>query len=243
MRTNVRGGLVQRARGGDRAAREALVIELLPLARRLARRYAQGAESYDDLEQVASVGLIKAVDRFDPTRGTSLSRFATKYIEGELRHHLRDNLGGPHVPRTKRSTATRATRAAGHLAGQLGRSPREDEIGARLNIPPNEVRDALEAAAALRRPRSLDEGLPDEANGAAHSLGDTDARLERVEDRHALIDVLASLPRSERAVVFLRLVAELPPGDVAARMGCSQRHATRLLARALERAHDVARRR
>jgi RNA polymerase sigma-B factor len=223
-------------------AREALVIELLPLARRLARRYAKGAESFDDLEQVASVGAIKAVDRFDPERGTSLTRFATKYIEGELRHHLRDNLGVPHVPRTKRSTATRATRVAGRLTGQLGRSPRADEIGARMNLPPAEVRDALEAAAALRRPRSLDEDFSDEPKAIVDSLGDTDARLELIEDRHALVGVLAALPRSERAVVLLRLVAELPPGDVAERMGCSPRHATRLLARALERAHDVARR-
>jgi RNA polymerase sigma-B factor len=239
---NTRGvELTRRARAGDRAARDTLVVELLPLARRLARRYAHGPESIDDLQQVASLGVIKAVDRYDPDRGTPLSRFATRYIEGELKHHLRDNLGVPHVPRAKRSTAGQASRVATRLTGELGRPPRPEEIGARMNMGPAEIRDALAVAAALRRPRSLEEARAGGLEVLADSIGDVDAGLDLVADRQLLARVLAALPRSDRVLVFLRIVAELPPGVVAERLGCSSRHAARLLGRALRRAHDVAR--
>ena len=239
---NARGA--ERARGacaGDPGARDALVIELLPLARRLARRYARGEERLDDLEQVAAMGLIKAVDRFDPERGATLRHFATTYIEGELRHHLRDNLGVPHVPRTLRSVAGRTGRAANRLAAELGRQPRVDELAARTEMRHAEIRQALEVAAALRPPRSLDEG-PGEHAMLNDALGETDERLEQVEDRQLLARVLAALPRTERSLMFLRVVADLPPGDVARRIGVSRRHAARLLGRALAHAREVAKR-
>jgi RNA polymerase sigma-B factor len=238
---NSRGAeLARRARAGDRGARDGLVIELLPLARRLARRYARGNESLDDLEQVAAVGLVKAVDRFDPDRGATLTRYATTYIEGELRHHLRDNLGVPHVPRTMRSTAGRAGRAANRLAAELGREPRVEELAARIEMKHADTREALEVAAALRRPRSLDEAAGTELNTPAEDLGDVDWRLEQVEDRQLLARVLGALPRSDRSLMFLRVVADMPPRDVAQRMGVSRRHAARLLGRALARAREAA---
>jgi RNA polymerase sigma-B factor len=238
--TAKRAGLARRANAGDREARDALVIELLPLARRLARRYARSNESLDDLEQVAAMGVVKAVDRFDPDRGATLTRYATTYIEGELRHHLRDNLGVPHVPRTMRSTAGRAGRAANRLAAELGREPRVEELAARVEMKHVEIREALEVAAALRPPRSLDEAAGGEPNSPAEGLGDTDWRLEQVEDRQLLARILGALPRSDRSLMFLRVVADVPPQDVAKRMGVSSRHAARLLGRALARAREAA---
>jgi RNA polymerase sigma-B factor len=212
------------------------------LARRLARRYSHGTESLGDLEPVAALGLVKAVDRFEPDRGATLIRYATTYIEGELRHHLRDNLGVPHVTRTMRSAAGRAGQVANRLAAELGRQPRVDELAARIEMKQAEAREALDVAAALRPPRSLDEAAGGGLAAAGEGLGDTDARLEQVEDRQLLARVLAPLPSNERSLMFLRVVADLPPGDVAQRMGVSRRHAARLLGRALARAREVARR-
>ncbi len=233
--------LIGRARAGDRAARDALVIELLPLARRVARRYAGGPEATDDLEQVASVGLIKAVDRFDPDRGTSLVTFALTYVEGEVRHHLRDNLGVPHVTRTMRVDAAQTARVANRLAGQLGRTPHADEIASTMGLEPGEVREALAVAAAIRPPRSLDAGARPDLASPVEALGDTDDRLELVEDLELLEGVFAALPPSERYSLFLRVAAELPPGEVAERLGVSSRHGSRLVARALVRARTIAR--
>ena len=233
--------LISRVRAGDHAARDALVIELLPLARRVARRYAGGPEAIDDLEQVASIGLIKAIDRFDPKRGTSLARFAHTYVEGEVRHHLRDNLGVPHVTRTMRVDAAQTARMANRLAGQLGRAPNADEIALTMGVEPSQVREALAVAAALRPPRSLDAGARPELGTPVEALGDTDERLERVEDLELLEGVFAALPESERYSLFLRVAADLPPDAVAKELGVSSRHGSRLVARALTRARTIAR--
>jgi RNA polymerase sigma-B factor len=242
MLRRVRGEeLISRIREGDRAARDALVIELLPLARRVARRYAGGPEAIDDLEQVASVGLIKAIDRFDPERGKSLFRFALTYVEGEVRHHLRDNLGVPHVTRTMRADASRTARVASRLAGKLGRPPQVNEIAAAMGLEPREIREALAVTTALRPPRSLDAGAHPDLETPVDALGDTDERLELVEDLHRLESVFAALSPDDRYSLFLRVAADLPPAEVARQLGVSSRHGSRLVARALERARTIAR--
>jgi RNA polymerase sigma-B factor len=234
------GSLAPRMGGADDGARDDLILSLAPLARRIARRFGRGAESVDDLEQVALIGLIKAVDRFDPERGTTLPRFAAHFIEGEVRHHLRDNLTSPTVPRTRRSEASQMLRARSRLAAGLGRSPTLSELAAELHRSPGEIDAALMARTALARPRPL-QAVADTGDAeAGQSLGEEDRRLDLVAERDALAQVLASLGRRERLAVFLRVAAGLSHRDIARRLGISPRHASRLYERGIERAERAA---
>jgi RNA polymerase sigma-B factor len=224
---------------GD-GTREAAILSLIPLARRIARRFGRGAESVDDLEQVALIGLIKAVDRFDPERGTTLPRFAAYFIEGEVRHHLRDNLASPTVPRTERSEASEMLRARSKLGADLGRSPTHAELAAELDRSPGEIDAALMVRTALARPRQLPAVAEADDSDARQALGEEDRRLDLVAERDALAQVFGSLGRRERLAVFLRVVAELSHRDIARRLGISPRHASRLYERGIERAARAA---
>jgi RNA polymerase sigma-B factor len=226
--------------GRGAAAREALILRLAPLARRIARRYAGGAEPIDDLEQVALIGLIKAIDRFDPERGPTLTRFAAIFIEGELRHHLRDNLGSPRVPRTAHSIATQTLAGGGELAAGLGRAPTVRELAAELDRSVEEINAALTVRSALTRPYSLDAVTEGETTRARDSLSEEDRRFDQVADRQLLAQVLRPLRRREQLVVFLRVVAGLSHRDIARRLGISPRHASRLYEGAIDRAVRAA---
>jgi len=226
-------------RAGDRAARQALVLDLVPLARRLARRYAGGAEQLDDLEQVAVVGLVKAAARFDPHRGISFARFAVPFIEGELKHHLRDNLGGPRVPRAMQSRVSKVAKAATALEPGLGRRAGATDIAGCTGLNPGEVRTCLELVDA-QRTGSLDSKARDEAVSPIERLGEEDLRLEQIEHRHSLAWVLGRLDPRERSVLFLRLVAGRSHREAADALGLSQPQASRLFRRALEKARAIA---
>ena len=232
-------GAPERTGNGD-GSREAAILSLAPLARRIARRHARGAESVDDLEQVALIGLIKAVDRFDPERGTALPRFAAYFIEGEVRHHLRDNLGSPTVTRTERSKVSRMLRTRSELAAGLGRSPTSDELAAELGGSPGEIDAVLMVGSALARPRPLQVAAEAGSTGARNALGEEDRRLDLVADRDALAQVLGSLGSRERLAVFLRVAAGLSHRDIAQRLGISPRHASRLYERGIKRAERTA---
>lgn len=225
---------------GDATAREALVERFLPLARQLARRYHRPDEPFDDLVQVASLGLIKAIDRFDPARETAFSSFAVPTILGELKRYFRDTGWSVRVPRDLQELAVRVDRAVGQLAVDLGRSPSPEEIGEAVGADVEQVLEALEAAGAyqavsLDRPRSdLDEG-----ETYADGIGDEDPGFELAEHGALLAGLLGVLPEREREVLRLRFVEDLTQSEIGTRIGVSQMHVSRLIRQALESLRDA----
>jgi RNA polymerase sigma-B factor len=229
---------------GDAAARAQLVERYLRLAGQLARRYARTSEPLEDLEQVACVGLLRAVDRYDPSRGTTFSTFAVPTILGELRRHFRDRTWSLRVPRELRDAASAVERMGDQLATELGRSPSAGEVADALGQSMEHVVAAREAGLAYRCD-SLDRPLrADEADGAAtlgDRLGEEDAELSRIEDG-ILLDQLAScsLSARDRAVVRLRFEEDLLQREIAERVGLSQMAVSRILRDALRRLQHAA---
>jgi RNA polymerase sigma-B factor len=221
----------------DQAARRELVELYMPLARRMASRYAGVSEPFDDLLQVASLGLVNAVDRFDSTRGTPFAGFAKPTILGELKRHFRDKVWTVRVPRSIHDRMGEVERATEKLTLELHRPPRVDELAAEVGIEAAEVLEILEAR-HNRRPLSLDAPPsgedPDESSGAEW-VGRPDGNFDLAEDRIAMEAVLPSLDEREREVLRLRFVEELPQTEIALRIGCSQMHISRLLRRALDK--------
>jgi RNA polymerase sigma-B factor len=226
-------------RGNDLADREGWVLELLPLARRLARRYAGGPEQLDDLEQVAFVGVVKAVSRFDPKRGTPLTQFAVPFIHGELKHHLRDNLGLPRVPRAAQSKAIKVAQTARALELGPDRMAATEEIADRTGLTRDEVLASLELAAA-QRTRSLNATPGTESAAPPDALAQDDEGLDLVEYRHSLARILRSLEGRERSLLFLRLGAGRSHKEAAESMGMSPGQAARLFRQALAKARAIA---
>jgi RNA polymerase sigma-B factor len=225
---------IRRARAGDRDARERLVRDRLPLARALARRYARPGRDLDDLEQVASIALLKAVERFDPERGTLLSTYATTLILGELKRWLRDTGWGLRVPRGTKDLAVRINRAVPDLTAVLGRSPTIAEIAAAVASDPEAVLEALDArsATAVRSLAALDGDSDDGHDG----LGADDPGFERAEQRAVIRTELRRLSDRERTALSLRFSSGLSQAEIAARLGVSQTQVSRLLRNALARA-------
>ena len=228
-------------RDGDRAAREALVARFLPLARQLARRYQRGSEPLDDLIQVASLGLLKAIDRFDPERPTAFSSFAVPTILGELKRHFRDRGWSVRVPRDLQELAVRVERVGEELTNTLGRAPTPDEIGAQVGATTEQVLEAREAAGAYRavsldRPRDED----DEGDGMADSMGIEDPGFSLAEDSATVERLMGALGDREREVLRLRFVEDLTQSEIGARVGVSQMHVSRLIRQALERLREEA---
>jgi RNA polymerase sigma-B factor len=227
---------------GELTAREELVRRLLPLARRIARRYEGMGESLDDLVQVASIGLMKAVDRYDLERGASLRTYAERMVDGELRHHLRDAGALLHIPRALHARMLAVLRTSARLSARPGGDVAK-EIAAMLNLTPAEVADAMQAGSALKV-SSLDQP-PSGSNGQrlsyADRVGADDSRLEMVEDRSVIDRAWRSLDPRERESLVLRLVHDLTYREIAERLGMSTTHAVRLVTRALDRLQTVAR--
>jgi RNA polymerase sigma-B factor len=223
-------------RGRDPLAREELVRLYLPVARRMARRYTGVAEPYDDLVQVASLGLLNAIDRFDPGRGTPFLGFAKPTILGELKRHFRDRVWTVRVPRAVHDMMARVEKETAEMELELRRPPSVGELAGRLGVDPSEILETLEAA-HNRRPLSLDTPpRGEEGDGAAPEwVGGTDQGYELIEDRMMLETLLPGLDRRERQILKLRFVDELPQSQIAERLGCSQMHVSRLLRRTLER--------
>ena len=223
-------------RGGDPRLREQVIDQYLPLARKLARRFHRGAEPLEDLVQVASVGLLKAVDRFDPDAGNAFSSFAIPTITGELRRHFRDTTWSVHVPRGTQEAALRIKAVTDQLYHRHGRAPTVAEIAAETGLELEEVVDAMQARGA-QEVASLDQPLAAGEEGdlcLLDVLGDSDDALELAEDRTAVRAYLRALPERERQVLYLRFVHELTQTQIAARLGCSQMQVSRLLRRAID---------
>jgi RNA polymerase sigma-B factor len=227
---------------GDVLAREQLIRQCLPLARSLAKRYARSGQSLDDLTQVASVGLIKAVDRFDPDRGVAFSSFAVPSILGEIKRHFRDHSWAARVPRQLQERALKVQTTSDRLVVRLGRSPTSGELAAAMGESVEDVLEAMEAATAYDA-MSLDAPLSS-ADGDAATYSDTvgrsDERLEMIEYRSVLTGTMNALPARERQVLALRFVEDLTQSEIAARIGVSQMHVSRLIRRAVRRLTTVA---
>jgi RNA polymerase sigma-B factor len=219
---------------GDEAAREVLIQRFLPLARQLARRYERPDEPIDDLVQVASMGLVKAVERFDPSRGVAFSSFAVPTILGELKRYFRDVGWAVHVPRSMQERALEVNKAVTELSRTLGRSPTPAELADATDFTHEEVLEALEAATAydsvpLEAPRS-DDG---EETGAVARLGAEDPGYELAEYSATLAPELRALPERDRLVLHLRFVEDLTQSEIAEQIGVSQMHVSRLIRAAL----------
>jgi RNA polymerase sigma-B factor len=211
--------------------RAELIETHLPLVRYFARRYANRGEPLDDLLQAGSVGLVKAVDRFDPGRGLEFSTYAAPTILGEIRRHFRDRTWAVHVHRGLQELTAEITRYAGELTQELNRAPSVAELCARSGKPEEKVLEALDCAAAytaesLETPHGEDRTLGD-------SLGGEDQALLDVELHESLGPALATLPERERRILQLRFYGNLTQSQIAAQLGISQMHVSRLLARTL----------
>ena len=226
---------------GDESARERLVERFMPLAERLARRYAWGREPVEDLIQVASVGLVKAIDRFDHERGVAFSTFAVPTIIGELKRHLRDTTWSVHVSQRLRQRVLEVTRTADELRGRLGRSPTVEEIAEALDAPVVYVVEAAEAATAYDA-ASLDQSPDGEPGGEARSatLGFEDERFDVVEYGTILQPAMRALPVRERLILKLRFDRDMTQSEIAQALGMSQMHVSRLLRRSLGKLRRVA---
>lgn len=214
--------------------RTTLIDAHLPLARNIARRHAHRADSVEDLEQVAAVGLVLAVDRFDPDRGHDFLSFAVPTISGEVLRYFRDRAATIRTPRRLRSLQALVQDAAAVLAQRHGRAPRPSEIAAELDVDVDTVLEAL-AARDVAYTASLDEPGPDDDDrpryGAA--LAHVDGEFELVEQREAVAPLLAELPERERRILLLRFFGGLTQTEIAAQVGISQMHVSRLLGRTL----------
>ena len=234
--------LVRYHEEGDLAAREELCERFLPLARDLALRYTYTDEPLDDLVQVASLGLIKAIDRFEPGRGTKFTSYAAPTILGELKRHFRDKGWSLHVPRDLQERTLAVSRATEVLSKELGRSPKVREVAAHLDCSVEQVLEAQEAAASyeaasLDAPTARDDG---ESATLVDMLGQDDPSYELVEDREAIARTWAQLPEVERQVLELRFMHDLTQREIGERIGFSQMHVSRLLRRALNRLEIAA---
>jgi RNA polymerase sigma-B factor len=220
--------------------REALVRRYLPLARHLAARYAGGSEATDDLEQVASLGLLKALDRYDPSLGTSFSSYAVPTITGELRRHFRDHSWRIRVPRDVQELAVRVGKLEADLRGELGRAATAAELAEGIGCSVEEVLDAREAAGANRM-SSLDAPLREDADAGslADVLGARDLRLDAVERAAALGSVLEILSDRDREILRLRFEEDLTQAEIARHVGLSQMHVSRLIRAALGKLRDA----
>src|SRR5215212_3828356 len=234
--------LVRYHKLGDLAAREELVERFLPLARDLALRYTYTDEPFDDLLQVASLGLIKAIDRFEPGRGTKFTSYAAPTILGELKRHFRDKGWSLHVPRDLQERTLAVSHETERLSKRLGRSPKVREVAEGLGCSIEDVLEAQEAAASyeaasLDAPTSRDD---DEAASLVDLLGDEDTSYELVESRDAIASTWKALPEVERRVLVLRFMRDLTQREIGEQIGYSQMHVSRLLRRALDRLETAA---
>jgi RNA polymerase sigma-B factor len=216
-------------------ARDSLVEQHLPLVEHLARRFRNRGEPYDDLVQVATIGLIKSVDRFDLGRGVEFSTYATPTIVGEIKRHFRDKGWAVRVPRRLQELRLSLASATSEVSQKQGRSPTVSELAAHMKITDEEVLEGLESANAYST-LSLDagdSGSGDEPMPVADTLGSEDEGLEGVEYRESLKPMLEQLPPREKKILMLRFFKNMTQSEIAEEIGISQMHVSRLLARTL----------
>jgi RNA polymerase sigma-B factor len=233
--TEVEGWLQAYATSRDPQLRDRIILAYLGLADRLASRFRRSrGTSPEDLIQTARAGLIAAIDRYDPDRGTPFVPYAVACVVGELKRHLRDTSWRLQVPRPLKERALRLARAADELHQRLGRSPTTAELAEQLELGEEEVLEGL-AAAGSRLEVSLDQPVSDDPDGRLGDLVAAPGTREEPEDLLALPGLVARLPELEREVIMLRFFQELDQYEIAARVGYSQMHISRLQRRALSR--------
>jgi RNA polymerase sigma-B factor len=226
----------------DSRARDALIERNLPLARKLARRYAGTNEPYDDRIQVASLGLVKAVERFDPTRGFAFTSYAVPTIVGELKRHFRDTAWALHVDRSDQEIARRIAEARQEIGRRLGRSPTVGELAEYLECSEEQVLDGLltqeaYATVSLDAPR----GRGEDADGRLETLGGEDLRLDLVDEQATVFAAAQQLPERERRILYLRFGEDLTQSEIAQRVGVSQMQVSRLLRKSVQRLRELTR--
>jgi RNA polymerase sigma-B factor len=224
---------------GDVAARQALIERFLPLARKLVRNFERPGESTDDLMQVASLGLVKAVDRFELERGTAFSSFAVPTIVGELKRYLRDAGWDVHVPRAMQERALQVNQALSALSRRLGRSPSPAEVAEATGLSHEEVLEAMEAGMAYDS-LSLESPSTDAPDAVPYSerIAVEESGYELAEYSATLRPRLRALPARDQLVLRLRFEEDLTQSEIAERIGVSQMHVSRLIRAALERLRD-----
>ena len=237
QRAELRVKFVEFAATKDTAVRDHLIEAHIGLAEFLARRFTNRGETLDDLTQVASLGLVKAVDRYDPERGVEFSTYATHTIVGELKRHFRDKGWAVRAPRRMQELYLRLSKVIGTLSQELGRSPTIQELATETQVSEEDVLEALEAGQAYRF-ASLDapgggSGDDDSDSTMGSMLGSEDAALADAERRAALAPLLSKLAPREQMILHLRFFEGLTQSEIATRLGISQMHVSRLLARSL----------
>ncbi|HUH81053.1 MAG TPA: SigB/SigF/SigG family RNA polymerase sigma factor [Solirubrobacteraceae bacterium] len=222
--------LFRRSLKGDRVARDTLVMRFMPLARRLAMRYARSSVALEDLIQVANVALLKAVDRFDPTRGVTFEAFAIPTILGELRRFFRDTSWAVHVPRADQERSRKIREAIAQLSHVNGRSPSVQQLSEYLELSEEDVLEGLQVLEAYSE-TSLDAPANDDPEAAtiALTLGREDVGYELVEDGIVVERAVAALKPREQRMIELRFVHELSQAEIGERLGLSQMQVSRLL--------------
>lgn len=237
------GELLQRyATVRDPELREELVMRFLPFARKLALRYRHGEDTFEDLVQVALIGLMKAIDRFDPDRGHRFTSFAGPTISGELKRHLRDRGWAVHVPRELQERALAVRRESERLSRTLGRAPVSGELAFSLGWPEKDVLEAAQAA-QTHDALSLDAPIGSSEDGSVtrgELLGSEEPGYELAERRQDLAERWQELAEIEQRVVALRVVGDLTQREIAERVGYSQMHVSRLLRRSFQRLEEPA---
>jgi RNA polymerase sigma-B factor len=233
MDSNVHALLVAFHKEGDERARDQALVELMPLVRALAMRYAGRGEPLEDLVQVGSIGLIKAVDRFDVDRGVDFTSYAVPTIVGEIRRHFRDKAWAMHVPRRLKELSLRLSRVLDQLTNELGRSPTIAELAQAAGVDEEEAIDALDSMNAYST-RSLQAPFEDGSDDSlTEKLGEEEVGYAEIEDGALVEAGLDALDERERRIVELRFFEEMTQSQIASEIGISQMHVSRLLRRAL----------
>ncbi|MFD7133516.1 RNA polymerase sigma factor SigF [Streptomyces sp. NPDC059894] len=225
---------------GRNTLRAEIVEAWLPMADRLAGRFRSRGESYEDLRQVAALGLVKAVDRYDPDRGHAFESYAVPTVTGEIKRHFRDHLWTLHVPRRVQDLRNRVRIACQDLSRTVsGRRPTDAEIAACAQLSEEEVREGLEALESFTA-LSLDAEVPggDAGYSLGDALGESDPALDTVVDREAVKPRLAALPERERTILYLRFFGDMTQSRIAEQLGISQMHVSRLINRCCDRLRE-----
>jgi RNA polymerase sigma-B factor len=220
------------------AVRDQLVTLHLPVAQHIAAKFSGRGEPGDDLQQVATVGLINAVDRYDPSRGIAFLAYAVPTMMGEVRRYFRDSTWSVRLPRRLSELHQALGRASRELSQQLGSAPTPSQLAHHLGVGVEEVQEALQAGQSYRA-ASLDEPGGDDAAGAlTDRIGEPDHELDLVEHRAVLAPALARIPERERAILAMRFFEHMTQTQIAERVGLSQMHVSRLLSRTLEQLRE-----
>jgi RNA polymerase sigma-B factor len=219
--------------------RDEIVEAWLPMAERIAGRFRSRGESYEDLRQVAALGLVKAVDRYDPERGNAFESYAVPTVTGEIKRHFRDHMWTVHVPRRVQDLRNRVRFAVQDLQNVSGRRPTLAEIAEHTGLSEEDVKTGLEALESFTA-LSLDAELPGSEDGYSLSdaLGAPDPALDIVVDRESVKHRLAALPERDRAILYMRFFGDMTQSRIAEQLGISQMHVSRLISRCCNRLRE-----